>query len=66
MHNRPKDLFTGSPNGLAVVTTFLDRAAMREYLSAIAWETEVWVADAAEHLLHFHGEHFLGPYESTE
>ena len=44
------------------MTTFLDRAAMREYLPDIAWETEVWVADAPEHLVHFDGERFLGPY----
>jgi hypothetical protein len=28
----------------------------------IAWETEVWVADAPSHLIHFNGERFLGPY----
>jgi hypothetical protein len=38
------------------------RAAMREYLPDIAWETEVWVADAPSHLIHFNGERFLGPY----
>jgi hypothetical protein len=45
------------------VTAFLDRQAMREYLPDIAWETEVWVADAPSHLIHFNGERFLGPYE---
>ena len=65
-HNQLKDLFAGSTAGLVFVTTFLDRAAMRDYLPDIAWETEVWVADAPEHLIHFDGERFLGPYESTE
>jgi len=50
-------------NGLVFATTFPDRAAMREYLPEIAWETEVWVADAPGHLIHFNGERFLGPYE---
>ena len=36
---------------------------LREYLPEIAWETEVWIADAPEHLIHFNGECFLGPYE---
>ena len=62
-HNQLKDLFAGSTAGLVFVTTFLDRAAMREYLPDIAWETEVWVADAPGHLIHFNGERFLGPYE---
>ena len=28
----------------------------------IAWETEVWVADAPSHLIHFNVARFLGPY----
>jgi len=62
-HNQLKDLFAGSTAGLVFVTTFLDRAAIRAYLPEIAWETEVWVADAPGHLIHFNGERFLGPYE---
>lgn len=62
-HTQLKDLFSGSKAGLVFVTAFLDRQAMREYLPDIAWETEVWVADAPSHLIHFNGERFLGPYE---
>ena len=62
-HNQLKDLFAGATAGLVFVTAFLHRAAMRGYLPEIAWETEVWVADAPEHLIHFNGERFLGPYE---
>ena len=36
---------------------------MRAYLPESAWETEVWVADAPGHLIHFNGERFLGPYK---
>jgi hypothetical protein len=36
---------------------------MSRYLGEIAWETEVWVADAPSHLIHFNGERFLGPYD---
>ncbi len=61
-HLQLKDLFEGATAGLVFVTAFLDRVAMREYLPKIAWETEVWVADAPEHLVHFDGERFLGPY----
>jgi len=35
---------------------------MMKYLQEIAWETEVWVAEAPNHLIHFNGERFLGPY----
>jgi len=64
-HNQLKDLFAGSTAGLVFVTAFLDRKAMREYLPDIARETEVWVADAPEHLIHFNGERFLGPHEEV-
>lgn len=58
-----KRLFRGSTAGLVFVTAFLTRAAMAEYLKDISWETEVWVAEARTHLIHFNGERFLGPYE---
>ena len=55
-------LFRNAKAGIVYVTTFLTRRAMVEYLSDISWETEVWVAEAPSHLIHFNGERFLGPY----
>ena len=57
-------LFAGSTAGLVYVTAFPNRAVMARYLGEIAWETEVWAADAPSHLIHFNGERFLGPYTS--
>jgi type II restriction enzyme len=45
------------------VTAFLDRDTFRKFMLDIAWETEVWIADTPNHLIHFDGEHFLGPYK---
>lgn len=59
-----KELFKGSRVGLVFVTTFLDRKSLVKYLSDIAWETEIWVAENPTHLIHFNGERFLGPYET--
>lgn len=58
-----KRLFKGAKPGLVFVTAFLDRKAMVKYLSDISWETEVWIAEAPDHLIHFNGERFLGPYD---
>jgi hypothetical protein len=58
-------LFSTSTAGLVYVTTFSSRSAMTRYLGDIAWETEVWVADAPSHLIHFNGERFLGPYDES-
>jgi hypothetical protein len=55
-------LFQSSIAGLVFVTAFPNRSIMGKYLGEIAWETEVWVADAPSHMIHFNGERFLGPY----
>jgi hypothetical protein len=62
-HAELAKLFAGSTAGLVYVTAFPNRAIMGRYLGEIAWETEVWVADAPSHLIHFNGERFLGPYQ---
>ena len=62
-HNELKTLFGTGRAGLVFVTAFLTRRAMTKYLADIAWETEVWVAEAPSHIIHFNGERFLGPYE---
>jgi len=62
-HRELQMLFKESTVGIVYVTAFPDRVLMARYISDIAWETEVWVADAPSHLIHFDGVRFLGPYE---
>ncbi|MCC6538594.1 MAG: restriction endonuclease [Bryobacterales bacterium] len=62
-HEELAALFSSSKAGQVYVTAFPSRAIMARYLSEIAWETEVWCADAPSHLIHFNGVRFLGPYE---
>ena len=64
-HAELAKLFDGSKAGLVYVTAFPNRSIMGRYLGEIAWETEVWVADAPSHLIHFNGVRFLGPYSDT-
>lgn len=45
------------------VTAFLTRPKFRQFMVEIAWETEVWIADNPDHLVHFNGDKFLGPYK---
>lgn len=61
-HRELSELFGGSGAGLVYVTTFLSRKELAKYLGEISWETEVWVADAPGHMIHFDGVRFLGPY----
>lgn len=57
-----KELFQGSRAGLVFVTAFETRGVMQGFLSQISWETEVWISDDSDHLIHFNGERFLGPH----
>lgn len=62
-HGDLKELFKSSSAPLVFVTAFRNRPALNRYVTEIAWETEVWVADAPTHMIHFNGERFLGPYD---
>ncbi|HTI73238.1 MAG TPA: BsuBI/PstI family type II restriction endonuclease [Candidatus Limnocylindria bacterium] len=57
-----KDLFSGSKAGLVFVTAFETPRAMQSFATQIAWESEVWIAENPDHMIHFNGERFLGPY----
>lgn len=48
---------------IVYVTAFLNRQKFRQFMTDIAWETEVWIADNPDHLVHFNGDKFLGPYK---
>jgi adenine-specific DNA-methyltransferase len=61
-HAELTDLFSKSNAGLVYVTAFPDRQMMARYLGDISWETEVWVAEAPTHMIHFNGERFMGPH----
>lgn len=48
------------------VTAFLNRVTFRKFIADIAWETEVWIAENPDHLIHFNGDKFLGPYQEKK
>ena len=54
-------MFAVSSAGRVYVSAFPDLAEFRKHLKQIAWETEVWIAEIPEHLIHFNGDRFLGP-----
>jgi len=47
--------------GKIYVTAFPDFAEFKKHSNNIAWETEVWLADTPEHMIHFNGDRFMGP-----
>lgn len=47
--------------GKIFVTAFPTFVEFRRHIKDIAWETEVWIAEVPDHLIHFNGDRFLGP-----
>lgn len=47
--------------GKIYVTAFPDFTEFKKHSNNIAWETEVWLADTPEHMIHFNGDRFMGP-----
>ena len=43
------------------VSAFPDFDEFRKHMKSIAWETEVWLAEVPDHLIHFDGDKFLAP-----
>lgn len=58
-------LLADCPAGLIYVSAFSDMAEFRRHSSRIAWDTEVWIAELPEHLIHYNGDRFLGPRERS-
>lgn len=44
------------------VSAFPNREIFRKFSIDISWETEVWIADSPDHMVHYNGPKFLGPY----
>lgn len=47
--------------GKIFVTAFLDFKTYKKFAGDLAWETEVWIAEMPEHMIHLNGDKFLGP-----
>lgn len=48
-------------SGKIYVTAFLDFKTFKKFSEDLAWETEVWIADMPDHMIHLNGDKFLGP-----
>ena len=43
------------------VTAFPDFKTYKKFSEELAWETEVWIAEMPEHMIHLNGDRFMGP-----
>jgi type II restriction enzyme len=56
-----EDMLKQCQAGKIYVTAFPDFREFRRHTSEIAWETEVWIVDFPDHMIHFNGDRFMGP-----
>ncbi|GIK65179.1 MAG: hypothetical protein BroJett018_29730 [Chloroflexota bacterium] len=56
-----EQFFNSSTAGRIYVSAFPDFSTFKRFASEIAWETEVWISEIPDHLIHFNGDKFLGP-----
>ena len=47
--------------GAVYVTAFENFTVFRRFADKLAWDTEVWIADAPDHMIHLNGDRFMGP-----
>ena len=59
--NEIKQLTENVDAGKIFITAFLDIITFKKFASDLAWDSEVWIADTPNHLIHFNGDRFLGP-----
>ena len=56
-----QEMFKYSKCGKIFVSVFPDFAEFKRHSKEISWETEVWIADFPEHMIHYNGDKFIGP-----
>lgn len=56
-----KELTKNVEVGIIYVTAFLDFKTYKKFSEKLAWDTEVWIANSPEHMIHLNGDCFLGP-----
>lgn len=55
------ELTSNVSSGKIFVTAFLDFKTFKKFSESLAWETEVWIADMPDHMIHLNGDKFMGP-----
>ena len=56
-----QELLTKCAAGKIYVTAFPDFITFKKYSPHIAWDTEVWIMEMPDHMIHFNGDRFMGP-----
>ena len=50
-------------SGKVYITAFPDFKTYKKFASMLAWETEVWIAEMPDHMIHLNGDKFIAPHK---
>lgn len=56
-----KEMTKNVEAGKIFVTAFLSFDKYKKFAKELAWDTEVWIAESPDHMIHLNGDKFLGP-----
>jgi hypothetical protein len=59
-----EDFLVNCKVGKVYVSAFPDFAEFKRHTADLAWETEVWIMEHPDHMIHFNGDKFIGPREA--
>ncbi|MBI5625410.1 MAG: restriction endonuclease [Elusimicrobia bacterium] len=62
-HYQLEQLAAKCTAGIVFVSAFQDRKTFAKWVGEISWETEVWLVESPDHMIHFNGDKFLGPHQ---
>jgi len=54
-------MFANYKHGLVFISAFPNFSEFKHHSNDISWETEVWLADFPDHMIHYNGDKFIGP-----
>ena len=57
-----EEMLNDCPAEQIYISAFPDFKEFKNHLTDIAWETEVWLSEIPDHIIHFNGDKFLGPH----
>ena len=57
-----EEMTVNSNIGKIYITAFLDLKTYKKHINNIAWDTEIWIAEVPDHMIHMNGDKFLGPH----
>ena len=56
-----KEMTKNVTAGKIFVTAFPDFKTYQKFAGSLAWDTEVWISNLPDHMIHLNGDSFLGP-----